>query len=196
MLDVKRLKIYSPKILVEKLKVSDGETLKIEGSSGSGKSSLLLALMGLKKFSCESFSYNGEVVKSLHAEKDDVAFISQHTITADQKVEAFIRTVLSYKKNRGVKFRPWIFEEFDKIEIMKRPLATLSGGEKQLVSISILECLSPRLVLLDEAFSAMDRATDERLWKLMEKWFKERAVIYTAHNPISLDKIKNETIEL
>ena len=63
-------------------------------------------------------------------------------------------------------------------------------------SISILECLSPRLVLLDEAFSAMDRATDERLWKLMEKWFKERAVIYTAHNPISLDKIKNETIEL
>ena len=89
-----------------------------------------------------------------------------------------------------------MLEELHKQDFLERAVNTLSGGEKQLVALSILEALSPKLVLIDEVFSSMDSDTEKDVWRVMEDWFRKRAVLYTAHHSVSLDNIKSKTIEL
>lgn len=65
----------------------------------------------------------------------------------------------------------------------RRPVDTLSGGQLQRALFARLMLRDARVILLDEPFSAVDRATTEDLLDLLHAWHAEgRTVIAVLHD--------------
>ncbi len=68
--------------------------------------------------------------------------------------------------------------------LAQRLVPTLSGGEKQLVTVARALAQSPRLILLDEPISHLDYANRRRILELMRTMADAgAAVVFTTHDP-------------
>jgi ATP-binding cassette subfamily C protein len=64
----------------------------------------------------------------------------------------------------------------------------LSGGEKQRVAIARMILFKPKVVILDESTSALDIKTEERIFKNLYSFLKQRTTIIIAHRPETISK--------
>lgn len=72
---------------------------------------------------------------------------------------------------------------------------TLSGGQKQRVSIARAIAKSPRILLLDDCFSAVDTKTENAILNALEKIMKGRTSIIISHR-VSSAKLADQIIVL
>lgn len=72
---------------------------------------------------------------------------------------------------------------------------TLSGGQKQRISIARAITRKPRILILDDALSAVDTKTENTILESMEKIMKDRTTIIISHR-ISSAKLANRIIVL
>jgi ABC-type nitrate/sulfonate/bicarbonate transport system ATPase subunit len=163
--------------------VPAGRTESIIGPSGSGKTTLLLAAAGLKPLD------SGEVLlegSGITAGDTRIGLVLQQYglfpwFTAAENAALGLRV-------RGVRRGA---REAAACSLMKRVgladrarsfPAELSGGEQQRVAIARGISLEPRLLLMDEPFSALDAMTRESLQDLLLRLLRERplsAVVVT-----------------
>jgi molybdate transport system ATP-binding protein len=136
------------------------------GPSGAGKSTTLAAIAGLFKPARGRITFGGEVWFDSDARVDlpiharGVAFVFQslalfpHLSALDNVAYGVDRA-----RPRGERRRRAgeMLERMKVAHVASRRPATLSGGEAQRVALARAFAMSPRLVLLDEPFSAMDR---------------------------------------
>ncbi len=71
-----------------------------------------------------------------------------------------------------------------KVTDLTLPLAKLSGGERQLVALALIVADSPRLVYLDESFSAMNDALAEKAVGIIKKYRQKLKTVVVAHQPL------------
>jgi energy-coupling factor transport system ATP-binding protein len=163
------------------LEVEEGEMLLVIGPSGSGKSTLLRCLNGLVPH-----FYGGRWRGSLRvAGRDPVALGPRGMsdvvgfVLQDPEAQFVVDTVeaeLAFAmENQGLEqplMRKRVEEALDQLNIAHlrhRPIATLSGGEKQRVAIAAVLTLHPRLLVLDEPTSQLDpQAAEEVLVTLRQ----------------------------
>ena len=62
----------------------------------------------------------------------------------------------------------------------------LSGGQKQRISIARAILCRPRILILDDAFSALDTHTEDRILGNLETFFPDRTVILVSHRVSTL----------
>lgn len=154
------------------LSIPKGEICVIIGKSGCGKSTLIKCLAGLKSFESGHLSMdNVPLTPSSHT----IGFVPQHCALLDWKsIQKNI--LISAKIRYGKKGVDYIY--FDELltrlglySLSHKFPFSISGGQKQRVALARAFLLKPDLLLMDEAFSALDAFTKEEVQKVfLDLW--------------------------
>jgi thiamine transport system ATP-binding protein len=156
------------------LSIPRGEVFALLGPSGSGKSSLLRAIAGLEPCTGD-ISFDGESVTRMPPHKRRFALMFQdgqlfpHLDVAGN-VGYALRVAGRVSIRRSAATRPAVGDRVaELLELVGlagfegRRVTDLSGGEQQRVALARSLAASPRLLLLDEPLSSLDRELRERL---------------------------------
>ncbi len=162
----------SPIPLAAQIHCAPGEVLALVGPSGSGKSTLLRSIAGLYRPKSGQIRCAGEVwfdsARGINmptaARRVGMVFqnfaLFPHLSALDNIAEA----MLDYPKaERQERARSWL----DRVHLAgldKRLPRQLSGGQQQRVAVARALAREPKVLLLDEPFSAVDRSTRESLY--------------------------------
>ena len=147
------------------LDVAAGEVVVLLGASGSGKSSLLRAVAGLEDVADGSVAWDGRGVVRVPVHKRGFGLMFQDgQLFEHRDVGGNIAYGLAglSRARRGERVREML-ELVGLPGFERRRVTTLSGGQAQRVALARVLAPAPRLLLLDEPLSALDRALREQL---------------------------------
>ncbi len=144
------------------LEISDGELVALLGPSGCGKTTILKLVAGLLPPVSGDLRFNAESVLSVPAERRGAVMVFQkpllfpHLTVAENvafglKMRRTPKADLSQRVNEALRL-----VQLDGFE--RRKPHELSGGQEQRVSLARALVTEPRVLLLDEPFSALDES--------------------------------------
>lgn len=164
-----------------------GEILALVGTSGRGKTTVLHALAGLIGVS------NGEIVHHNLASdsgRNTGVVFQEPLLLPWLSVKQNIRLGYKFKSNQAVNKTDFeervnsLLEILGITELASRKVSELSGGQAQRVAIARTVATQPRLLLLDEPFSALDVATRTALqnWLIELRNMLRLTVVIVTHD--------------
>ncbi|MHC4761467.1 MAG: ABC transporter ATP-binding protein [Planctomycetota bacterium] len=174
--------------------IKSGQKLCIDGPSGSGKSSLLRAMLGFVRPQSGSITIDNQPVnhKTVWSLRHCIGYVTQEPDLGSQSVLERIRQPFGYKAN--VDTLEAYLDQFKLPRILLSKQTTdLSGGEKQRIAIIISLLLDRDLLLLDEPTSALDKESKQVLRDLLANLHK--TIVFISHEDVLLD-IKDMTLQL
>lgn len=140
--------------------VNHGEFVSIVGPSGSGKTTILSIISGLLKSSSGKVMLDGETISSIST---NVGYMFQRDNLFEWlNVVQNVKIGLKINSSKNCLSTRKIYELLQKYELSgfeKAKPSELSGGMRQRVSLIRTLALNPKLLLLDEPFSALDYQT-------------------------------------
>jgi sulfonate transport system ATP-binding protein len=159
------------------LKVADGEILALVGGSGCGKTTLLRLVAGLDQASAGRIAVDNETISAPHPYVG-IAFQESRLLpwlTVADNVAFGIADLPRAERDQRV---AGALERVHLAEHAGRWPRELSGGQQQRVSIARALVADPRVLLLDEPFSALDAFTRASLHgHLLALWEATRPTI-------------------
>lgn len=143
------------------LDIEAGGMFAILGPSGSGKSTLLRVIAGFEQAAEGTLELDGKDLLSLPANKREVGLMFQsYALFPHMSVAKNIAYGLEAEKLSRGEIKTRVAEAIDMIglgHLADRRPAQLSGGQRQRVALARSIVKSPKLLLLDEPLSALDR---------------------------------------
>ncbi len=186
------------------LEIADAESVGVLGESGSGKSSLALALMRLLPRNARVVSgnidYRGRSVSEFSPAQlremrgGEVALISQEPALALNPVLPLGRQIadvlLAHRKLTRQEVSARCTEMLcqvgftDPERIMRAYPHELSGGQRQRVAIAQALVCRPKLLIADEPLSSLDAATQAEILDLLQRLKRDLglAMLFITHN--------------
>jgi tungstate transport system ATP-binding protein len=176
---------------VEALEFAPHRIYSLVGPNGCGKSTLLQILALLLKPTHGELFFNGQPVawnnRDLQRLRKQITLVHQSPYLFDSTVKQNLAYGLKLRGIRGDAQHRRIHEALDLVGLdgfARRRARELSGGEQQRVALARALLLQPRILLLDEPTSNMDKdsinAFDTLLPKLLEK---DMTIIQATHSP-------------
>ncbi|MBQ2385594.1 MAG: ABC transporter ATP-binding protein [Clostridia bacterium] len=191
--------------------IKKGETFAIIGATGSGKTSLVNLIMRFYDATEGEVSVNGVPVKEyeLSSLRSGISYVMQKSELFSGTIAENIRWGKADATDEEVAEAARIAqaEEFvnsfaDKYDTyIAEKGASLSGGQKQRMSIARALVRRPEIIILDDATSALDLATEAKLRKALRENLKDSTVIMIAQRIASVKEadriavIENGTIK-
>lgn len=162
------------------LSLQSGERIAITGDNGSGKSTMIKAILGDKSV-CKTGEWH--VTK-----REDVGYLDQHygTLHPDKTVLATIADLVPHLPHTEIRRHLNDFL-FCKNEEVNAFVSTLSGGEKARLSLAQIAAKTPKLLILDEITNNLDLATKEHMAQVLKAY--PGAMIVISHDADFLDEI-------
>jgi molybdate/tungstate transport system ATP-binding protein len=170
------------------LEVKEGQYLVIAGPTGAGKTLLLELLLGAHNPDQGRIFLGGEDVTVLPPEKRGIGMVYQdYLVFPHLNVEQNLAFGLRYQRGTRERARQKVHETARLLGIdhlMHRYQYTLSGGEKQRVAIGRALVTEPRVLLLDEPLSALDRSTARRLRAELKSLHRSKklTILHVTHD--------------
>ncbi|HCH75020.1 MAG TPA: ABC transporter [Clostridiales bacterium] len=173
------------------LKIEPGECIAVVGSSGSGKSTLMNMIIGFLKPTSGELDIDGKNIDDLNLSeyRHHISVVPQNSILFagsirenityglnGYKEEDFMRVVEMANLPEFVKDLP------DGLETnIGEHGDRLSGGQKQRITIARALIRNPKILILDEAISALDNISEYHVQKAIESSVKGRTTFIVAH---------------
>jgi len=171
-------------------RVDEGETLVILGPTGAGKTVLLELIAGFRSPKKGSMFINESEITHLPPEKREIGMLYQdYLLFPHLDVFDNIAYGLKTKNLRSSEIGRRVQEIAERLgihELLERRPKKLSGGEQQRVALARTLAIDPKILLLDEPFSAVDPNTRESLMRELRKILEEDSmpVVYVTHDQI------------
>ena len=169
-------------------KVKEGELFSFLGVNGAGKSTTINIISGvLNKSEGKLNVCSYDIDEHADSIKSKIGIVFQNSVL-DKKLSVLEN--LKYRANlygifgNDFKLRlEEMTELLDLKDILKRPLAKLSGGQKRRIDIARALIHKPELLILDEPTTGLDPKTRITVWSVVEKLRKENGltVFLTTH---------------
>lgn len=172
-------------------KVNEGETIAFVGATGAGKSSIINLLSRFYDINKGQIFIDGMEVHEyeLTALRRNIGVVLQDVFLFSDTIENNIRlgddTITHDKIVEAAKL-VGVHDFIERLpggytyNVMERG-ATLSVGQRQLISFVRAMVHDPKIIVLDEATSSVDSETEELIQKAIEKLMKGRTAIVIAH---------------
>ena len=140
-----------------------GDILAVIGPSGCGKTTLFRTILGELRPEAGQVLIDGKDVTRVPQEKRGVGIVYQsYALFPHLTVAENVAYGLRVRKTPDAALRRKVGEMLDLARLQDKAdayPATLSGGEKQRVALARALAVEPNLLLLDEAFTALDATT-------------------------------------
>ncbi len=171
-------KTWETKTVEFSLECEKGTMTCLLGPSGCGKSTVLNIIAGLEQNDTPlMIELDGQRIDTLPPAQRQIGMVFQsgalfnHLTVADNVAYGLISKGI--KKTEARKMAGEYLARFDLAGFDKRMPQTLSGGEKQRVALARTLITQPKLVLLDEPFSALDTDLRHRMAGQLRQWQQE-----------------------
>lgn len=177
------------------------------GPSGCGKSTVLNIIAGLEENDADykeklKITLDGNDITSLASNKRQIGFVFQsgalfnHLNVVDNVSYGLISMGMKKKEARAQASE--YLKKFNLDGFDKRMPQTLSGGEKQRVALARTLITNPKLILLDEPFSALDADLRKKMALQLRDWQKEFGftAIMVTHDLVEAKAVSDVIIKL
>ena len=181
------------------MQINNNETIVLLGPSGSGKSSLIYLLSGLKNPTFGQIMYDGVDIEKYNSKQfSDLRrkkfgyIFQQHFLVPYLKV---IENVLVGAPKMSNTYRvkaQQLLHELGIDQYMNKRIFELSGGERQRVAIARALISEPDIIFADEPTASLDHNTAVEILKLIKKYKESTTLIIATHDTSILDG--NESI--
>lgn len=184
---VKREKLLQPKLSVKAVDdisftLREGETLSIVGESGCGKSTTGRAILRLDEPTAGKVVYNGKNIldlskKDLRILRGDLQVIFQDpfaSLNPRQTIQQILSEAMSIQNSVQKELRKDRMRELMHLvglpeEALSRHPHEFSGGQRQRIGIARALAVNPKLIICDEAVSALDVSIQAQILNLLKR---------------------------
>ncbi len=183
-------KRYGPVTAVQgvSLSVAAGEFISLLGPSGSGKTTTLMMIAGFEAVSGGHIRLGGTVVEDLPPHERNIGMMFQnYALFPHMTVAQNIGFPLKVRHRPKAEIRAAVERYLDLVGLSahagKLP-RQLSGGQQQRVALARALVFEPRLLLLDEPLSALDKNLREQMQQELRRIHRQVGVttIYVTHD--------------
>ena len=170
------------------LDVRSGEFLTLLGPSGSGKTTLLMAIAGFNRPDSGSIRFGEDEVILSPPHKRDVGMVFQsYALFPHMNVADNIAFPLKLRGIGGTERAARVEEALETVQLSgfgERNIDQLSGGQKQRVALARAFVFGPRVLLMDEPLSALDKKLRERMQIELKHLHRKLGVttVYVTHD--------------
>lgn len=178
------------------LEVGHGRTVGIVGRTGSGKSTLLALITRTFEPPPQTIFVGGRAVETipLATLREWIGMVPQETFLFSESIAENIRfgrqdasadQLREAAEMAGLSGDVATFSQGLDTVIGERGI-TLSGGQKQRTAIARALLRDPMILILDDALSAVDTSTEERILRALREIRKGRTVLIVSHRVSSV----------
>jgi putative spermidine/putrescine transport system ATP-binding protein len=162
------------------LGIESGEFLTLLGPSGSGKTTSLMMLAGFERPSAGTIRFDGVPIETLPAHRRNMGVVFQsHALFPHLTVAENVAFPLRVRRLSRSETATRVTGALEKVRLAKfaeRMPHQLSGGQQQRVALARALVFEPRLVLLDEPLSALDKKLREEMQLEIRRLHRELGV--------------------
>ncbi|WP_028206897.1 ABC transporter ATP-binding protein [Paraburkholderia nodosa] len=149
------------------LDIGAGEFLTLLGPSGSGKTTLLMVLAGFTRASSGSIKVTGVELLTMPPHQRDIGMVFQnYALFPHMSVAENVGYPLKLRGVEARERRRRVDAMLDVVQLAgygERRIGALSGGQRQRVALARALVFEPRILLLDEPLSALDKQLRDRM---------------------------------
>lgn len=171
-------KRFGDSFALRNVSMSFEKNIAVLGHNGAGKSTLAKILAGITKPSQGKVSVFGKDPSKDVSTRKKIGIVTHNPLLYKElSVEENLRF---FAKLYGIKDWDWVVEELKLRDKLNRRVFELSRGYLQRVAIAKAFMIRPRLLILDEPFSALDLEGREILWAMIKE--HEGSMVFSSHN--------------
>ncbi len=189
-----------PAVREVSFEVARGEVVALTGPSGCGKSTVLRAIAALEPLESGTVSWAGVDLHGVPSHRRGFGLLFQDG-------QLFAHMTVAQNIAYGLAAQPKALRAARVAELLelvglpedaKRAVTELSGGERQRVALARSLAPAPRLLMLDEPLSALDRDLRERLAVDLARLLRETATtaILVTHDHGEAATIADRTLRM
>jgi heme exporter protein A len=169
--------------------VESGELLVLEGSNGSGKTSLMKAIVGMLELESGGLEWNGRpVTEQRQVFHGSLVWLAHRVgLKADLTLVENLRFEAALRPQAGDDMEP-VLERLGLTRLKPLPLRSLSAGQQRRVALARILLADVPLWLMDEPFTNLDRAGRGLVLRLVSEHLEKGGMcIMAAHQDIEID---------
>lgn len=170
------------------LDIKSGEFLTLLGPSGSGKTTLLMAIAGFNRPDAGSIRFGDTEMILTPPHKREVGMVFQsYALFPHMTVAQNIAFPLKLRGAKPKEIGERVNEALDTVQLTdlgSRSIDQLSGGQRQRVALARAFVFRPRILLMDEPLSALDKKLRERMQIELKQLHRQLGVttVYVTHD--------------
>jgi heme exporter protein A len=176
--------------------VESGELLVLEGANGSGKTSLMKAIVGMLELETGVLEWNGSPVgEQRQVFHGSLVWLAHRVgLKADLTLVENLRFEAALRPQASPDMEP-VLERLGLTRLKPLPLRSLSAGQQRRVALARILLADVPLWLMDEPFTNLDRAGRGLVLRLVSEHLERGGMcVMAAHQDIEIDATTKKVV--